>query len=398
MLRSTIVALALLVGAALPAGAEDRPVKVGVLTDLSGPYASYSGKGSVEAARLAIENYGGKVLGRPVILVAADHQNKPDVAGAIAREWYDRGGVDVILDVALSSAGLAVQEVSRNAREIVLLSSSGSSLITETSCSPYSAQWTFDTYALSKGVSETLVKSGAATWFFITGDFAYGHSLEAELTGFATAAGGQVVGRVSHPVGSPDYASFLLQAQSSHADVIALATSGEDLVNAIKQASEFGVTGHQQRLAVPLISVPQLHALGAESIQGVVASTAFVWNRTPETTAWSQRFFKTVGAMPADTQAANYSSLLHYLKAVDAAGTTDADAVMAKMRALPVNDMFAEHGELRLNGAMVHDMFLVESKSQAEMTALWDYVKVLRVIPGAEAFRKLSESGRPLVK
>lgn len=398
MLRSIIAALALLVGASLPVGAQDRPIKVGVLTDLSGPYASYSGKGSVEAARLAIEDHGGKVLGRPIELIFADHQNKPDIASAIARQWYGRDGVDVILDVALSSAGLAVQDVSRNVKKIVLLSTSASSRITGAACSQYSAQWTFDTYALSKGVSEALVKEGAATWFFITGDYAFGHSLEAELTGFVTAAGGKVLGGVRHPVGSADFASYLLAAQASRAEVIALATSGEDLINTIKQASEFGVTGGSQRLAVPLISVPQLHALGTKSIQGVVASNAFVWNRTPETTAWSQRFFKTVGAMPADTQAANYSSLLHYLRAVDAVGTADADTVMAKMRETPVVDMFAGRGELRLNGAMVHDIYLVQAKAQAEMTGPWDYVKVLRTVAGSEAFRKLSDTECPLAK
>lgn len=396
MLRTFAIVFSTLLSASMPAAAQDRPVKVGVLTDLSGPYASHSGKGSVEAARLAIEDYGGKVLGRPIVLITADHQNKPDVAGTIAREWYDREGVEVILDVALSSAGLAVQEVSRNTKKVVLLSTSASSLITGSACSPYSAQWTFDTYALSKGVAEALVKEGAATWFFITGDYAFGQNLQTDLTGFVTAAGGKVVGSVRHAMNSRDFASYLLQAQASRADVIALASSGEDLVNLIKQANEFGVTTNE-RLAVPLISIPQFHALGAASIQGVVASTAFVWNRTPQATAWSQRFFKAVGAMPADTQAANYSSLLHWLKAVDAAGTTDADSVMAKMRATPVSDMFAEHGELRANGAMVHDIYLVQAKPQAEMTGPWDYVKVLRVIPGPEAFRKVSESGCPLV-
>ena len=398
MFRRSFAALALLMGTSLLASAQEKPLKIGVLTDLSGPYASYSGKGSVEAARLAIEDFGAKVLGRPIVLITANHQNKPDIAGTIAREWYDREGVEVILDVALSSAGLAVQEISRNAKKIVLLSTSASATIVGAACSPYSAQWTFDTYALSKGVADALVKEGVKTVFFITGDYAFGHSLEADMTSFITAAGGKVVGGVRHPIGNRDFAPLLLQAQATGADVIALATSGEDLINTIKQANEFGITGRNQRLAVPLISVPQLHALGAGSIQGVVSSTPFVWNRTPETAAWSQRFFKAVGAMPADTQAANYSSLLHYLRAVQAAGTTDADAVMAKMREMPVNDVFSQNGHLRINGSMVHDMFLVQTKAAKEMTGPWDLVRVLRTIPGDDAFSKLADSACPLVK
>jgi len=378
--------------------AEAKGVKVGVLTDMSGPVASYSGRGSVVAARLAIEDFGGKALGETIELIFADHQNKPDVASAIARRWYETEGVDVILDVAVSSAGLAVMEVSRAAKKPVLLSTSASSAINGKACSPFAAQWPFDTYALSKGVVQALVKEGAKKWFFVTSDYAFGHSLEADMTAFLKESGGQVVGGVRHPVGAKDFASYLLQAQASGADVVALANSGEDLNNSIKQANEFGISSGGQRIAVPLISLPQLHALGVDAIQNVVTTNGFVWNRNATTTAWSERFYKDMNTMPADTQAANYSSLLHYLKAVKDVGSTDGEAVMAQMRKTPVNDMFATAGELRVNGTMAHEIYLVQTNGAAQMKHPWDYVRVLRSIPGDEAFRPLAQSECPLVK
>lgn len=393
-----LAGLAMLVTSGTAAVGQDRPLTLGVLTDISGPYANYSGMGSVEATKLAVEDFGSEVLGRKIRVIFADHQNKPDLAASIARQWYDADGVEVILDVTFSSAALAVQEVSRQAKKIVLLSTAAAAVINGKSCSPYSAQWTFDSYSLAKGVAAALVKGGAKKWFFITADYAYGHSVQADLTKFAAEAGGSVVGSVLHPVGTKDFASYLLKAKSSGADVIVLGNAGEDLNNTIKQSSEFGIASGGQKLAVPLISVPQLHALGIDAIQGVVATNAFVWNRNDETTAWSRRFYQRLNAMPADSQAGNYSSALHYLKAVKAVGSTDADAVMAKMRATPVDDMFSKGGELRINGQMAHEMYLVQAKPKPQMAEPWDYVKILRAIPAAEAFRPLQESECPLVK
>ena len=344
------------------ASAETKPVKIGVLTDMSGPVSNFSGKGSVVSAQLAIEDFGGKVLGRDIELIFADHQNKADIASAIARRWYEAEGVDAILDVAVSSAGLAVMGVSRTLKKPVFLSTSATSEANGKACSPYAGQWAFDTYALAKAAAQALVKEGASKWFFITSDYAFGHSLEADLTAFIKEAGGQVVDRVRHPLGTSDFASYLVRAQSSGADVVVFANSAQDLTNSIKQAHEFGLVASGKRLAVPLISIPQLHALGADAIQGVVTTNAFVWNRNEETTAWSQRFFAKMNAMPADTQAANYSSLLHYLKAVKAVGSTDGDAVMEQMRKTPVQDMFARDGQLRMNGSMVHDIISFKQK------------------------------------
>ena len=363
---------------------------------MSGPYANYSGKGSVEAARMAAEDFGGAVLGRPIEVVVADHQNKPDVASSIARQWYAQG-VNVILDVPLSSAGLAVQEVARNAKRVVLFSNAAAASLNGSACSPYGVQWSWDTYALTKGVADALVRTGAKTWFFLTSDYATGHAMQADLTRFVTAAGGTVVGAVRHPVGNKDFASFLLQAQSSGADVIALANAGEDTTNAIKQAGEFGLTESGQRLAVLFMAITQMPGLGSEAAKGLAVSTAFVWDRTPQTTEWSRRFFARTGAMPSDGQVSVYPSLSHYLKAAAAARTDDADAVMAMLRELPVNDVFASGGRVTRNGQMVHDMYLVEGKAPADMQEAWDYQRVIRTVPGAEAFRPLSESECPLV-
>lgn len=374
------------------------PLKIGVLTDMSGPYANYTGKGSVEAARMAVEDFGGTVLGRPIEVAFADHQNKPDIGSSIARRWYENEGVSAILDIPVSSIGLAVQEIARQNRKAVLFSASAASTITGASCSPYGIQWTFDTYSLTKGVAESTVKDGAKKWFFITSDNAAGHALEKDLTRFVAAAGGAVVGSVRHAVGISDFSSFLLQAQGSKADVIALANGGEDTINSIKQANEFGITTAGQRLAVLVMAVTQMHSIGLKQLQGTVLTTAFVWNRNQQSREWSERFFKRVNAMPAETQAGVYSSLTHYLKAVKAAGTLDTDAVLKKMRELPVDDFFSKGGRVREDGMMVHDMYLVQVKTQAESKGPWDYQKVLRTIPASEAFRPLSESDCPLVK
>ena len=393
-LLATVVAICALPSIAL---SQDSTFKVGVLTDLSGPISNFSGPGSVAAAQLAVEDFGPTVLGRTIEVISADHQIKPDIAAGIARKWYEDDGVEVILDVAASSAALAVMEISRDLRKPVLLATAASSSINGVNCSPYAAQWAFDTYALSNGVAQALVAEGAKTWFFITSDYAFGHDLERDLTSFIEKAGGSVVGNAVHPVGNTDFASLLLSGQASGADVIVMANSGEDLTNAIKQSQEFGIASQGQRIAVPLISVPQLRALGPDTIQGVVATNGFVWNMDDETRSFSDRFEAITGTRPADTQAANYSALLHYLRAVDKVGSTDADAVMAAMRDMPIQDAFSRNGRLLSNGSMVHDIYLVEAKSPDKMGDDWDLVEVVRAIPGAEAFRPISESECSLV-
>lgn len=393
-LLATVVAICALPSIAL---SQDSTFKVGVLTDLSGPISNFSGPGSVAAAQLAVEDFGPTVLGRTIEVISADHQIKPDIAAGIARKWYEDDGVEVILDVAASSAALAVMEISRDLRKPVLLATAASSSINGVNCSPYAAQWAFDTYALSNGVAQALVAEGAKTWFFITSDYVFGHDLERDLTSFIEKAGGSVVGNAVHPVGNTDFASLLLSGQASGADVIVMANSGEDLTNAIKQSQEFGIASQGQRIAVPLISVPQLRALGPDTIQGVVATNGFVWNMDDETRSFSDRFEAITGTRPADTQAANYSALLHYLRAVEKVGSTDADAVMAAMREMPIQDAFSRNGTLLSNGSMVHDIYLVEAKSPDKMGDDWDLVEVVRAIPGAEAFRPISESECSLV-
>lgn len=395
MLR-TITALLAALALAAPAAAQ-QSFKVGVLTDMSGPVSTFSGTGSVTAAEMAIEDFGPTVLGRKIELVVADHQMKADVAAGIARQWYENDGVELILDVAVSSAALAVMEISATVKKPVLLSTAASSTINGKACTPYAAQWSFDTYALSRGVVSAMAAEGAKTWFFITSDYAFGQDLEADMRGFIAESGGKVVGRALHPVNTQDFASYLLMAQGSGADVVVLANSGGDLVNSLKQANEFGISAGGQKLAVPLISVPQLKALGAGAIQGVVASNGFVWNHDDATRAWSDRFYAKVGAMPADTQAANYSALLHYLRAIEATGTTDADTVMAHLRSTVIEDAVVRGGELRKNGSLAHELYLVEAKPADAMTGEWDLVKVLRAVPGADAFRPLGQSDCPLV-
>ena len=378
--------------------ASAEPVTVGVLTDLSGPNSNFGGRGSVIAAEMAVEDFGGSVLGERVKVVSADHQNKPDIGSQIARRWYDVDGVNLIVDIPVSSIALAVADISKQAKKLVFSSGSSTSRLIEDSCTPYSVQWTYDAYALAKGVAATLVGTGGKKWFMITADYAAGHSIEAELGKFLTAAGGQIVGRIRHPAGTKDYSSYLVTAQSSGADVIGIVNFGEDSLNTIKQANEFGLTQQGQKLAVFFMALPSIHAAGPDTMKGMVFTTAHVWNRNDETRAWSKRFFDRHKAMPSDFQASVYSAVLQYLKAVAAAGSTDPDAVMRQVRETPVNDQFARGGIVRPDGSHVHDLFLVEVKGSSEQKEPWDYLKVLKVIPAADAFKPLSESACPLVR
>jgi branched-chain amino acid transport system substrate-binding protein len=373
-------------------------VKIGVMNDQSSLYADLSGLGGVEAARMAIEDFGGKVLGQPIQFISADHQNKPDVAANLANRWYDADNVDVIVDVPNSAAVLAVQEIARQKKRMVLISTGGTSEFTGAKCSPYGAQWTYDTYALAAGTARALVQEKGLNWYFITADYAFGHALQRDTTKFVTEAGGKVVGASTHPFPNQDFSSYLLSADGSKADIVALANAGGDTINAVKQAREFNLFKQGgKRLAALLMFISDVHSLGLNTAQGIVLTTGFYWDLNDETRAWSKRFFERRKSMPTMTHAGVYSAVMHYLKAIQAAGTKEPMAVMQKMRDTPVNDFFAKNGKLRADGRMVHDMYLVQVKAPSESKYPWDYYKVLRTIPGDQAFRPLKDGGCPLV-
>ncbi|MBK8176883.1 MAG: ABC transporter substrate-binding protein [Rhodospirillales bacterium] len=373
-------------------------VKLGVLNDQSGVYADLAGPGSVVAAKMAVEDFGGKVLGKPIEVIFADHQNKPDVATPIVNQWIDVDNVDAIVDVPTSSVALAVQEITKNKNRIHLNSTAGTSDLTGKACSPTGIHWTYDTYALANSTGKALTKDGGDTWYFIVADYAFGHALEKDTSAAVESAGGKVLGAVNAPFPNQDFSSFLLQAQSSGAKVIGLANAGGDMINAIKQAHEFGITDAGQRLAGLLVFISDINSLGLETTKGLVLTTGFYWDRNDETRAWSKRFAeRNEGRMPTMVQAGVYSAVAHYLKAIAAAGTDEAKAVMAKMREIPVNDFFAKNGRVRADGRMVHDMYLVQVKTPAESKYPWDYYKILRVVPGDEAYRPMDQGNCPLV-
>jgi branched-chain amino acid transport system substrate-binding protein len=397
-----VCALATGFGAAqVSAQVSDNVVKIGVLNDQSGAYADLAGKGSVVAAQMAVDDFGGKVLGAPIEVISADHQNKPDIGSNIVNQWIDNDKVDIVVDVPTSSVAFAVQEITKNKNRIHLNSTAGSSDLTGSKCSPTGIHYTYDTYALAHGTGGTLTKEGADSWFFITADYAFGHSLEKDTTEAVTAAGGKVLGSVRHPFpGTTDFSSYLLQAQSSNAKVVAFANAGADTINSIKQAGEFGLVGGGQRLAGLLVFLSDIHSLGLKTAQGLVLTDGFYWDLNAETRAWSKRFAeKHGGKMPTMAQAGVYSGVSHYLKAIDAAKTDEAKAVAAKMKELPINDFFAKNGKIRADGRMVHDMLLVQVKKPEESTGPYDYYKILRTIPGEEAYRPMDKKyGCPLVE
>jgi branched-chain amino acid transport system substrate-binding protein len=371
----------------------DNVVKIGVLNDQSGTYSDLSGTGSVEAVRMAVEDFGGKVLGKPIEVVFADHQNKPDIGANIANKWIDVEKVDMIIDLPTTSVCLAVQEICKNKNRIDIISTGASVILTNENCSPTGFHWAYDNYALAKGTGTAMVKDGGDTWFFLTADYAFGHDLEKSTSEAVTKAGGKVLGSVRHPFPNNDFASFLLQALSSQAKVIGLANAGGDTINAIKQAAEFGLTQKGLRLAGLLVFISDVHSLGLKTAQGLVVTTGFYWDMNDETRAWSRRWSQRMnGRMPTMSQAGCYSGAMHYLKAIQAAGTDEAKAVSQKMRELPVNDFFAKNGKVREDNRMVHDMYLVQVKTPEESKYPWDYYKVLRTIPGDEAYKPLSET------
>ncbi len=376
----------------------DDVVKIGLLLDMSGPYADITGTGSETAAKMAAEDLGGKVLGKPIEVIAADHLNKPDIAAEKARQWFDTEHVDALMDVVGSSSALAVQEVARARNKIVVLNAPASTSLINEACAPTSVLYTYATYAIAHTVGAAVVKQGGDSWFFITADYAFGHSLENDTSAVVRAAGGKVMGSVKHPLNSLDFSSFLLQAQASKAKVIGLANGGNDMINSVKQAMEFGLDKGGQRLAGLVVMIADVHGLGLAAAQGMMLSESFYWGLNDETRAWSRRFFQRIGRMPTMLQAGVYSSTMHYLKSIQAAGTDETDAAMKAMRSTPIKDFFTSNGRIREDGLMVHDMHLFQVKSPAESTEPWDYYKVLATVAGDEAFPPLSQSKCPLVK
>lgn len=397
---TALVAAGTLALAAPPAAADlsDGKVKIGILTDMANIYADIGGPGSQVAAEMAIEDFGGTVLGTEVELTVADHQNKADIASAVANRWFDAEEVDMVADIVTSSVALAVYDIARNKDRIALVSGAATSRLTGDKCSPNGAHWAYDTYAMANGTGRAVVRDGGNSWYFITADYAFGHQLEADTTAAVEAEGGEILGSVRAPFPNQDFSSFLLEAQASGAEVIGLANAGGDTINTIKQAAEFGIVDAGQRLAGMLMFITDVHSLGLETAQGLVFTTAFYWDADEETRAWSARFEERAGQKPSMVQAGVYSSVLHYLKAVEAAGTDDAATVMAKMRELPINDFFTKDGVLREDGRVIRDMHLVEVKSPDESEGPWDYLNVLQTIAGEDAFRPMDAGDCELVK
>jgi branched-chain amino acid transport system substrate-binding protein len=393
----TGLALVMAVSGASAAGLSDGVLKVGVMTDMSGAYSDLCGPGSVVAAQMAVDDFGGKVLGKKIELVSVDHQNKADIAANKAREWFDTGKVDVIADLPTSSTALAVMEVASQKNKITLISTGGSTRITNKNCTDTNVHWTYDTYALAVGTGKAVVANGGDSWYFITADYAFGHSLEGDTSDIVTTSGGKVLGKVRVPFPNTDFSSFLMQAQASGAKIIGLANAGADTINAIKQAKEFGIT-QNQTLAGLLIFITDINSLGLETAQGMMLTTGFYWDRNDETRAWSKRFRKQHKNMPTMAQAGVYSSLMHYFKAVEKAGSDEAGKVMTAMKSIPINDMFAKNGYIRDDGRMIHDMYLAQVKKPSESKGPWDYYKILRTIPGDEAYKTLDNGTCKLVK
>jgi len=386
---------ALLCGPAL--AADGGPLRIGVITDMSGQYSDGNGPGSVQAVRFAVEDFGGAVNGRPIEIVVADHQNKPDIAGAIVRQWLDQGGVDVVVEGVNSTVALAVQGVTRERGKIFLISGGGSSDLTGKECSPTSVHWTYDTYASSNATAKEVLRLGGSSWFFVTADYAFGQALQRDATRTITAHGGTVAGSVRHPFGTTDYSAYLVQAATSSAKVVAFANAGSDFANAAKQSVEFGLQQGGKQLVALQVTLTDVPALGLRAVQGMLFTDSWYWDLNEKTRAFGQRFFKLRGAMPTAYQAGIGSAVSHYLKAVRDAGTTEAKAVMARMRAMPVEDFFTPHGVIRPDGRMVHEMYLMRFKRPEDSTGKWDLYQLMATIPGDEAFRPMAEGGCPFV-
>ena len=400
-LLSALVSAAFALGAgAAQAQISDGIIKIGVLNDMSGLYADIAGPGSVIAAKMAVEDFGAAKKGMKVEVIGADHQNKPDVGSTIARTWYDTDKVDVIVDVPTSSVALAVSQITRDKGKAFLVSGAATSDLTGKACSPNTIHWTYDTWMLANGTGSAIVKTGGDTWFFLTADYAFGHALERDTAAVVTKNGGKVLGAVRTPFPGTDFSSFLLQAQASKAKIIGLANAGGDTINSIKQASEFGIVKGGQNLAGMLVFLSDIKSLGLPTAQGLIFTTTFYWDRNDASRAFAKRFSEQAprGNYPTMVQAGVYSSVLHYLKAVEAAKTDDGTRVIAKMKEMPTDDPLFGKGSVRADGRKIHDAYLVEAKKPGESKGPWDLLKVRATIPADQAFRPMNEGDCPLVK
>jgi branched-chain amino acid transport system substrate-binding protein len=397
-LRSTLATAAL---ACCAVGAQAQVsgdvIKIGIITDMSGLYADIDGQGGVEAIKMAIADMKGMAAGKKVELLFADHQNKADVASAKAREWLDTQGLDLLIGGTNSGANLAMAKVAAEKKRVFISIGAASARLTNEDCTPYTVHYAYDTVALANGTGNAVVKSGGKNWYFLTADYAFGASLQADTTAVVQKAGGKVVGSVKHPLSASDFSSFLLQAQGSGAQILGLANAGGDTINSIKAANEFGIT-KTMKLAGLLMFINDVHSLGLKATEGMYLTDGWYWNQSAESRAWSRRFFEKMKRMPSMLQAADYSAVTHYLKAVDAIKSDDSDKVIAKMKATKVNDFFAKNGEIGPDGRHRYDMYLMQVKKQAESKEPWDYYKVVQTIPANEAYTKLADSKCPLVK
>jgi branched-chain amino acid transport system substrate-binding protein len=379
--------------------ADETPIKIGVIADMSGIYQGNSGKGATVAVELAVEDVGGKVLGRPIQVLTADHQDKPDIAGTIARRWYDQDGVHAIVDVVSSGTSLAVAAAANEKKRVFLASNAASSAFNMAQCNPYTVQWRSDTFASAKALTEATLKTGAKDWYMIAADYNFGHALEQETKTIVTSSGGKFTGSVFHPVGTADFASYILSAQNSGAQVVALANAGDDMVNALKTADEFGLlTSRSQKMVSMLVFITDIHALGLKVTKGLVIATDFYWDMDDKTRAWAARYYKRMGSMPTMTHASDYSATLQYLKAMELAKSDKAEDVLAMMHRMPIDDMYARHATLREDNLLTHDVLLAQVKSPDESKRPWDYYRIIDTIPGEKAFRPIADSTCPLVK
>ena len=373
-------------------------VKIGVLTDMTGVTSDVTGRGSLVAAQMAVEEFGNSVLDKPVQVIFADHQHKVELGATLARSWFDTEGVDVIVDIPNSAIALAVQGLAKERKRLALFSGAGTTALTNEQCSPYGFHWTYDTYGVSRGTASAVVKAGGDSWFILASDYTFGHQLQKDATEVVQANGGKIVGAVRHPLNASDFSSFILQAQSSGAKVVGIANAGGDTVNAMKVAREFGLVQGGQNLAALLMFINDVHSLGLETTQGTYLTTASYWDTNDATRAWSEKFKEKVGAMPSMLQAGVYGSVLHYLKAVKAAGTDDADKVAAAMRSMPIEDVFTKKAQIREDGRVMRDMYLAKVKAPSQSKYAWDYFEIVREIPANDSAWPLSESKCPLVK
>jgi branched-chain amino acid transport system substrate-binding protein len=374
-------------------------VRIGVLTDMSGTFSDFAGKGAVEAVKMAVEDFGGKVNGKPIEVISADHQNKADIAASTAREWIDEKHVDMLADNSGSATALATIKIANDKKRIAIVTGAGTTRITNEDCTPYSLHYNHDTASLANVSGKYIVKQGGDTWFFLTADYSFGYSLQSDTSAVVTANGGKVVGSVRHPFNASDFSSFMVQAQASHAKIIGLANAGSDTINAIKSAREFGLLGAgKQQLAGLLVLITDVHALGLQTAQGLYITEGWYWDLNDATRQWSARYYKRMGKMPSAIQAADYSSTLHYLEAIKATGTDDAATVIKKMEDTPVNDMYTKNGVIRKDGLLVHDMYLMQVKTPAESKKPWDYYNVRAVVPGNEAYPSIAKGSCTFAK